>query len=174
MKLLLTSQLLRTRYQRSKLPISSKGGMAIATTGMADHLCVYSSETGTKLSLNGQAAIEIPQSGADLNSISLGAHQLSITHGSDQYKLDLEATAAPALNLFLESGQNLGTLIVVAGQDQAKVFLNGKALPHLTRNSKLSHPESRTTRAIPSGFQKADSPILPSRRLASAKASRPD
>src|SRR5579872_5377283 len=141
-------------------PISSKGGMAIATTGMADHLRVYSSETGTKLSLDGQAAIEIPQSGADLNSISLGAHQLSITHGSDQYKLDLEATAAPALNLFLESGQNLGTLIVVAGQDQAKVFLNGKALPHLTRNGQLRipnlEPKDYTVRVSKSGF--ADSP----------------
>ncbi|HEY1660144.1 MAG TPA: protein kinase [Candidatus Sulfotelmatobacter sp.] len=143
-----------------KTPIASKGAMAIITTGMADHLRVYSSETGTKLSLDGQPAIDIPPSGADLNSIPSGAHQLSITHGSDQYKLDLEASAAPVVNLFLESGQNLGTLVVVAGQDQAKVYLNGKALPRLTRNGQLRisnlEPKDYSVRVSKNGF--ADSP----------------
>jgi PEGA domain len=143
-----------------KTLIASKGALAIVTTGMADRLHIYSSETETKLSLDGRPIIDVPPSGADLNSISAGVHQLSITHGNDQYKLDLEASAAPSLNLFLESGQNFGTLVVAAGQDQAKVFINGKAQPHLTRNGQLRipnlEPKDYTVRVSKTGF--ADSP----------------
>jgi eukaryotic-like serine/threonine-protein kinase len=123
-----------------KDPVASTGVMAIVATGLADHLHFYSSENGTKLSFDGQPPADIPQTGLDLSSISSGSHQVAITRGSDQYKFDIDAGAAPSLNVFLESGQNLGTLVVVAGQDQAKVFLNGKALPQLTRNGQLRIP----------------------------------
>jgi hypothetical protein len=63
-----------------------------------------------------------------------------VTHGPDQYKLEVDAGAAPALNLFLESGQNLGTLVVIAGQDKAKVFLNGKLQTQLTDGGQLRIP----------------------------------
>ncbi len=39
-----------------------------------------------------------------------------------------------------ESGHNLGTLLVVAGQDDAKVFLNGKLQPQLTQAGQLRLP----------------------------------
>lgn len=38
------------------------------------------------------------------------------------------------------SGQNVGTLVVVAGQDRASVFLNGKLQPQLTRGGQLRLP----------------------------------
>jgi eukaryotic-like serine/threonine-protein kinase len=137
-------------------PISSTGAMAIVTTGMADRLHIYSSESGTKLSVDGQPPSDIPQTGLELSSIASGAHQIAITHSSDQYKFDIDAGAGPSLNVFLESGQNSGTLVVVAGQDQAKVFLNGKALPQLTRNGQLRIPnldvKDYTVRVTKNGF----------------------
>jgi serine/threonine protein kinase len=121
--------------------IASKGVLALVIGSTADHLHVYSGESGARLSLDGQPPLDIPQpEGLDLPSISAGAHELSVTHGPDQYKLEVDAGAAPALNLFLESGQNLGTLVVIAGQDKAKVFLNGKLQTQLTDGGQLRIP----------------------------------
>lgn len=139
-----------------KEPIVSKGVLAILASSTSDHLRIYSSQPSTKLSLDGQSSVDIPADGLDIPSISAGPHQLSITRGGDQYKLDVEAAPAPALNLFLESGQSLGGLIVAVGQDGAKVFLNGKAQPQLTQNGQLRIPnlelKDYSVRVSKSGF----------------------
>jgi serine/threonine protein kinase len=139
-----------------KDPIVSKGVLAILVGSAADHLRIYSSQPATKLSLDGQSPADIPADGLDLPSISAGPHQLSITHSSDQYKLDVDSAPAPALNLFLESGQSLGGLVVSVGQDAAKVFLNGKPQSQLTQNGQLRIPnlelKEYSVRVSKSGF----------------------
>jgi len=142
-----------------KGPIISKGAMAIVVGSTADHLRVYSSDPAVKVSLDGQSPLDIPQDGLDLPSVPAGAHELAVTRGSDRYKLDVEAGPVPALSTFVESGQNLGTLLVVAGQDKAKVFLNGKLQPQLTENGQLRIPnlelKDYVVRVSKSGFQDA-------------------
>jgi len=142
-------------------PIVSKGGMAVVVSGMADHLHIYSSDSAAKISLDGQAPLDVPQDGLDLPSLSAGAHELAVTRGigsgSDQYKLDIDAGASPTLNTFIESGQDLGTLVVVTGQDKAKVFLNGKLQPQLTQGGQLRIPnlelKDYAVRVSENGFQ---------------------
>ena len=137
--------------------IYSKGVLAIVVSGMADHLHVYSSDSGVKASLDGQAPVDVPQDGLDLPAIAAGAHQLTVTRGSDEYKLDVDAGAAPTLDAFLESGQDLGTLVVIAGQDNAKVFLNGKLQRRATEGGQLRIPnlelKEYAVRVSKSGFQ---------------------
>jgi hypothetical protein len=124
---------------------------------MAGHLHLYSSDSSTKVSVDGQAPLDVPPDGLDLPSISGGAHELAVTRGGDQYKLDIDAGTTPALTTFLESGQNLGTLVVIAGQDKAKVFLNGKPQPQLTQGGQLRIPnlelKDYVVRVSKSGFQ---------------------
>jgi len=56
-----------------------------------------------------------------------------------------------------ESGQNSGTLVVVAGQDNAKVTLNGKLQRQLTRSGQLRlanlEPKDYVVQVTKSGFQ---------------------
>jgi tetratricopeptide (TPR) repeat protein len=56
-----------------------------------------------------------------------------------------------------DSGHNLGTLLVVAGQDDASVFLNGKLQPQLTRAGQLRLPnlelKDYVVQVSKSGFQ---------------------
>ncbi len=56
-----------------------------------------------------------------------------------------------------ESGHNLGTLVVVAGQDDASVFLNGKLQRQLTRGGQLRLPDLElkdyVVQVSKSGFQ---------------------
>ncbi len=138
-------------------PVLAKGVSAVIVSGMADHLHVYSSDSAVKVSLDGQSPVDVPREGLDLASISVGAHQLTVTRGSDQYKLDVDAGATPTLNAFLESGQDLGTLVVITGQDKAKVFLNGKPLLQTTDGGQLRIPnlelKDYTVRVAKSGFQ---------------------
>jgi serine/threonine protein kinase len=138
-------------------PVVSKGVMAVVVSGMAGHLRVYSSDSAAKVSLDGQAPLEVPQDGLDFPSVSAGAHELAVTRGSDQYKLDVDTGTTPTLNAFLESGQNLGTLVVVTGQDKAKVFLNGKLQQQLTQGGQLRIPnldlKEYVVRVSKGGFQ---------------------
>jgi eukaryotic-like serine/threonine-protein kinase len=137
--------------------IVSKGVLAVVVSGMADHLHVYSSDSAAKVSLDGQPPLDLPADGLDLPSISAGAHQLAVTRGSDEYKLDIDAGATPTLNTFLESGQNLGTLVVITGQDKAKVFLNGKLQRQATQGGQLRIPnlelKDYVVRVSKNGFQ---------------------
>ncbi len=137
-------------------PIASKGVVAVVVSGLADHLRIYSSDPASKISFDSQAPVSVPQEGLDLPSVSAGAHELTVTRAGDQYKLDIDAGAAPALNVFFESGQNLGTLIVVTGQDKSKVFLNGK-LQALTQGGQLRVPnlelKDYVVRVSKQGFQ---------------------
>ena len=56
-----------------------------------------------------------------------------------------------------ESGQNLGSLLVVAGQDNARVFLNGKLQQQLTQSGELRlpnlEPKAYVVQVSKSGFQ---------------------
>ncbi len=56
-----------------------------------------------------------------------------------------------------ESGRNLGTLLVIAGQDDARVFLNGKLQRQLTQAGQLQlanlEPENYVVQVSKSGFQ---------------------
>ncbi|MGA8270400.1 MAG: protein kinase [Candidatus Sulfotelmatobacter sp.] len=140
-----------------KGPIVSKRVIAIVVTSVADHLHVYSSDPTAKVGLDSQAPLDVPQEGLDLPSVSTGAHELAVTRGGDQYNLDVETGATPALNAFLESGKNLGALVVVTGEDKAKIFLNGKLQQRLTRNGQLRIPnldlKDYVVRVSKAGFQ---------------------
>ena len=135
----------------------SHGVLAVVVSSMTDRLHVYSSNSSTKVSLDGQAPVEVFQDGLDFSSISVGTHELTVTHDSDQYKLDIDAGTAPTLSAFLESGQNLGTLLVVTGQEKARVFLNGKLQQRLTQGGQLLIPNLETkdyvVRVSKIGFQ---------------------
>jgi serine/threonine protein kinase len=140
-------------------PIVSRGLLAVIVSSTADKLHVFSSDASIKVSLDGQSPLSLSRDGVELPSISAGPHELAVTRGSDQYKykLDLAAGMAPTLSTFLESGQNLGTLVVVAGQDKAKVFLNGSPQPRLTQNGQLRIPnlelKDYVVRVSKNGFQ---------------------
>jgi len=140
-----------------KTPIAAKGLLAVLVSSMGDHVHVYSSDPAAKLSLDARAPVEFTPDGIDLSSVAPGAHELTLSHTGEEYKLSVEVTPAAALNAFVESGQNVGTLVVVTGQDKTHVFLNGKALDQLTQGGQLRianlEPKEYTVRVAKSGYQ---------------------
>jgi tetratricopeptide (TPR) repeat protein len=73
---------------------------------------------------------------------------------------DTASRVAPDNQPAAEPSQNHGTLVVVAGQDNAKVFLNGKLQPQLTQTGQLRlpnlEPKEYVVQISKTGFQ--DSP----------------
>ncbi len=140
-----------------KTPITAKGVLAVIVSSMGQHFQVYSSDSAARLSLDGQTFVDVPAEGVDFPSVALGAHELTVRHSGEEYKLAIDVTAAPALNAFVESGQNVGTLVVVTGQDKSKVFLNGKALDQQTQGGQLRianlEPKEYVVRVAKAGYQ---------------------
>ncbi|HEY3974631.1 MAG TPA: protein kinase [Candidatus Sulfotelmatobacter sp.] len=142
-----------------KTPLTAKGILAVVVSSMGDRVHVYSSDDRAKFALDGQPPVDLTAEGIDLSSVTPGSHDLTLNLGGEQYKLSIEVAAAPALNLFVESGQNVGTLVVVTGQDKAHVFLNGKEFPQLTDGGQLRianlEPKEYVVRVAKGGYQDA-------------------
>jgi serine/threonine-protein kinase len=140
-----------------KTPITAKGVLAVVVSSMGDHAHVYSTDISAKLNLDGQPWVDFSPDGVDLPALTAGAHELTVSHAGENYKLPIEVSANPSLAAFVESGQNVGTLVVVTGQDKSRVFLNGKALPQMTQGGQLRivnlEPKEYAVRVTKDGFQ---------------------
>ncbi len=139
-----------------KGPIAAKDILAVVVTSLGDQLQVRSSDRDTKLTMDGQQPLSVPEDGVTIPSVQAGTHQLTLTRGNEQYKVNIDVTPQPALVAFLESGQNVGTLTVVTGQDKAKITLNGKPQSQMTRGGQLTisnlDPKEYVVQVSKSGF----------------------
>jgi len=140
-----------------KSPIVANGLLVVVVSNFGERVHVYSSDPAAKLSLDGQAPSAMGENGWDLPQVSLATHELALTHGKDQYKLDVDVAATPTLATFLESGQNIGTLVIVTGEDKARVFLNGQLQKATTQGGQLRipnlEPKDYVVKVSKEGFQ---------------------
>jgi hypothetical protein len=154
-----------------KGPVEARGLLAVIVGSLGGKLHVYSSDPAAKLSLDGAAPVDVTGNGVEFPTVSSGAHQITLTHGKDEYKMDVDVEPAPTLTTFLESGQNIGTLVVVTGQDKARVYLNGKLQPQATQNGQLRipnlEPKEYDVRVFKSGFQE-----LPNQKVKISKGAQ--
>lgn len=109
-----------------KGPIDARGLFAVAVSNLGGKLHIYASDSAAKLSLDGQPPVSMTAEGVEIPQVTPGTHQLAVTMRGDEYKMDIDVGPTPTLTTFLESGQNIGTLVITTGQDKATVFLNGK------------------------------------------------
>jgi eukaryotic-like serine/threonine-protein kinase len=123
-----------------KGPIAANGLLAVVVSNLGSQVHVYSSDPRARLSLDGQAAAAMGENGWEFPQVSLATHELTLTRGDDQYKLDIDIGPAPALAAFLQSGQNIGTLVIVTGEDKARVYLNGQLQKGTTQGGQLRIP----------------------------------
>lgn len=142
-----------------KGPITANGVLAVVVANMGGRLRIYCSDPAAKLSLDGQPAADATQDGLELSQVSPGTHQLTLTQANDQYKMDVDVGPASTLAAFLESGGNIGTLVVATGEDKVRVFLNGQLQRQTTEGGQLRipnlEPKDYSVRVSKNGFQNA-------------------
>jgi serine/threonine protein kinase len=137
--------------------IATRGVLAVIVANLGGQLHVYCSDSAAKINLDGQTGVAATENGTDLAQVTSGTHQLIVSRGNDEYNLGIDAGPTPTLATFVQSGQNIGTILVVTGQDKAKVFLNGKLLESTGQNGQLRianlAPQDYTVKVSKSGFQ---------------------
>ncbi|MGA7382039.1 MAG: protein kinase [Terriglobales bacterium] len=140
-----------------KGPITAKGVLAVVVSNLGGRLQVVASDPAVRLSMDGQPPADMSQDGWQLTQVTPGTHELSLIQGSSQYKLDVDAGPIPSLTIFLESGRNVGTLVVVTNEDKARVFVNGELQKENTRGGELRisdlQPKDYTVKVSKNGFQ---------------------
>jgi hypothetical protein len=121
-------------------PIAVKNLAAVAAATMGNTGRVYASSGPQKLTLNGTPQGDVGPSGVDLTNYQAGTAELAVGEGKDQKLVSDTFSPSPALTLFLKSDLNIGTLVVSAGEDDVRVFVNDKEYPRRTKRGQLRIP----------------------------------
>jgi serine/threonine protein kinase len=139
---------------KGKLLASGAHGLVVTSSGA--RVRVLCSSSPAKLSVDGQPEIDIGD-GVDVPGVFLGTHQLALRLGGNQHTVDLEVGAGSSITAFLLSDQDIGTVLVVTGEDNTQVYLNGKLQKHMTGGGQLRianlPPKDYTVRVVKPGFQ---------------------
>ena len=109
--------------------------------------------------MDGKQVGDLSSSPLALPALSPGAHDLEVGSGTDVKKTSFQLNSIPALLIFLSADRNVGSLLVLAGEDGATVLLNGKAYSKRTKGGQLSianlTPKKYTVSVVKDGFQPA-------------------
>jgi len=106
----------------------------VANAGAEGSIAATYDLRGAKLDGKDMAFEPAPSgTGFLLKDLKEGKRQLRIQNGS----ILLDVRADPSLNIFLSSGRNTGTLLVEAGQDNTRVYLNDRLYRRATEHGAL-------------------------------------
>ncbi len=154
--------------------ISSKGVNTLVVAGFGPRLKVYSSFTPAQLSVDDQPAVELAPAGSELQNIASGNHQLSVTQASQRHTVDIDAGPVPSLSAFVQSNQNIGTLLIVTAEDRVRVFLDGRLQKQTTEAGQLRianlEPRQYQVRVARDGFQEVPEQKIDVRKGEQARA----
>lgn len=144
-------------------PVAAKNVVVLVVSAVAGRVHVYSSLSAAKIALDGQPAGEAGAAGLELNNLAPGPHELTVGEGSDRRKFIAEIGSAPALTAFLQSDRNVGTLLLLTGEDNVSVFLNGQKYSSVTKRGQLritGEPKEYRVRVAKEGFQEEPEQIV--------------
>ena len=155
-------------------PIVAQNVLAIVISNAGTDGMAHSSATPVSLSIDGQAAGSIGPQGLPLTGVQPGDHQLKLGSGSDARELVAGFGVNPALTAFLKLDVNAGTLVVVTGEDDVVVSVNGKPQRRRTRNGRLRLPQlsigQYRVAVSKEGFEHAPEQIVEIRKGAETRA----
>jgi serine/threonine-protein kinase len=106
---------------------------------------VKSSLTGVPVIVDDRPAGRLEGAGLQINTLSLGTHELVLGEGTGARKVSFEMGASPGLDAIVFSDRNVGSMLIIAGEDDAEVFLDGRALQRRTQHGQLRIPNLKTT-----------------------------
>ncbi|MGA3018120.1 MAG: PEGA domain-containing protein [Bryobacteraceae bacterium] len=136
-------------------PVNARNMIAVLVASFGKQARVVTNQGPWKLAVNGQPQSDAGPAGADLTSFQPGVNEIVVGEGRDQRNMSESFGAAPMLTAFLKTDVNAGTLIVSAGQDDVRVFLNDKEYRRPTQRGQLRIQTlgKVTVRVAKSGFQ---------------------
>ncbi len=137
--------------------VNTKNALAMLVSSFAGHARVMTSSGPWQLAVNGQAEESVGPAGVDLKNFQPGSDEIAISLGKDLRSFKEDFGPGPTLTAFLRTDRNIGMLIVSTGENDARVFLNGKEYLRRTQGGQLRIPTIGTidVRVMKSGFENA-------------------
>jgi hypothetical protein len=136
-------------------PVNARNMIAVLVASFGKQARIVTNAGPWNLAVNGQAQSDAGPAGADVTSFQPGVNEIVVGAGQDERNMSESFGAAPMLTAFLKTDVNAGTLIVSAGQDDVRVFLNGKEYRRPTQRGQLRIQTlgKVTVRVAKSGFE---------------------
>jgi serine/threonine-protein kinase len=136
-------------------------GFVIATAGSQAQL--YTSMPGFRVMLDGKLIGNLGAGGLELKDLAAGSHELILDGPTGQHdKMVFECQPGGAVYAALLAGANMGVLNIMAGEDQAEVFINGVKYQRATKQGRLLiylPPKKYTIRVQKEGFTTVEQPV---------------
>jgi hypothetical protein len=136
-------------------PVKARNMIAVLVASFGRQARLTTDAGPWKLAVNGQPQGDAGPAGTELTSFQAGVNEIVVNQGLDQRNMNESFGAAPMLTAFLKTDVNAGTLIVSSGQDDVRVFLNGKEYRRRTQRGQLRVQTlgKVAVRVAKSGFQ---------------------
>ena len=103
---------------------SASNAMAVLVSAEDGKARLVTNADNSDVSLDGKSVGQATADGLTLDNLGKTDHDLQVTQGKDRQRFVLTYTPAPALTVYVKSDPNAGTMVVVAGQDAADVYIN--------------------------------------------------
>jgi hypothetical protein len=136
-------------------PVNARNMIAVLVASFGKQARVETSAGPWKLAVNGQPQSDAGPAGTELTGFHPGVNEIVVGGGRDQRNMSESFGAAPMLTAFLKTDVNAGTLIVATGEDEVRVFLNGKEYRRRTQRGQVRVQTlgKVTVRVAKSGFE---------------------
>jgi serine/threonine protein kinase/cytochrome c-type biogenesis protein CcmH/NrfG len=138
-------------------PLNVKNVSGLIVSSFANRARVYATLSPAKVDVDGRPAGEAGAEGLQIASLASGAHELTVSDGRTQLKKVIEAGVAPVLTAFFQSDENIGTIVVLAAEDDVDVYIDGQKYRRQTsRGGQLRiprPPRQYRVRVAKQGFQ---------------------
>jgi serine/threonine-protein kinase len=152
----------------------TQGLTAVVVSGVGRQAVVYSSVADAQVSVDGRPAGTASEEGLAISWTEEGSREIEVSApGVSPQKLIFEPGEAPTLVASFSSGRNLGGLWVVAGVDDAAVYINGDRHPRRTQRGRLLvylTPRTYSIRVEKEGLETSEEQTVEVRRGEEARA----
>jgi hypothetical protein len=118
-------------------PVETRELRAVVVSNLGTQAHVHTTFGPVPAAVDGRAIGEAGPDGIEVTDVSPGEHELVLGQGAEERRMVLGTGPAPSLTAFLNSDRNVGTLVVLTGEDDVEVFLNGRALRRKTSRGQL-------------------------------------
>jgi hypothetical protein len=125
---------------------TAKNLLAVVVASFGTTARVATSAGPLKLTLNGQPQGDASPGGVDLQGFQPGSAEIAVGEGPSQKTMQETFGPAPSLTVFLRPDRagpaagDLGTLIIVTGEDDVRVFVNNREQKNHTVRGQLRVP----------------------------------
>jgi eukaryotic-like serine/threonine-protein kinase len=107
---------------------------------------VFSSLAHLPVAVDDKPSGQTGPDGVQITALNPGVHELTIGEGRDQRKMSFELGAVPAVDVIVSSDRDVGSALILTGQDDVDVYLDGQRSRRKTLHGQLRLPNLKTAR----------------------------